>query len=44
MLQVETTLGDLGRRCNNRIVERKANNLLAMDGTIKATGVASLPV
>ena len=44
MQQVETTLGDLGRRCNNRIVEKKANNLLAMDGTIKATGEARIPV
>ena len=38
--QVETTLGELGRRCNTRMLERKVENLRIMDGSIRATGLA----
>ena len=39
MQQVEATLGDLGRRCNTRMVERKGSNLRRLARAVKATGM-----
>ena len=36
--RVEATLGEMGRSCNTRILERKVEHMRAMDGNIRAIG------
>lgn len=37
--QVETYLGDMGRRCNARLLEKKGSNLRTWDGAVGTAGI-----
>lgn len=39
MQQVETTIEELGRNCNTRMLERKVENLRAMDESLRTRGM-----
>lgn len=39
MQQVEATLGELGRNCNTRMLERKVEHLRAMDESLRTRGM-----
>lgn len=39
MHHVEAYLGDMGRKCNTRLLEKKGTNLLAWNGNIRASGI-----
>ncbi|KAL9039153.1 MAG: hypothetical protein Q9180_002701 [Flavoplaca navasiana] len=41
MQQVETYIGDMGMRCNSRLLEKKAANLRAWDSDSKARGTVT---
>ncbi len=38
MHHVEAYLGDMGRKCNTRLLEKKGMNLLAWNGEVRAAG------
>lgn len=41
MQQVESYIGDMGMRCNSRLLGNKAANLRAWDNDSKATGTVT---